>query len=623
MDPRLLDYYNRELRHLREMGGEFAAEFPKIASRLTLDGLDCADPYVERLLEGFAFLTARIQLKFDAGFPRFTEHLLDSLYPHYLSPLPSMAVAQFEPDLADPNLARGQTIPHGSALHGRRAPDHQTACEYRTAHEVPLWPLVLEDAGYLPTAGDLAALGVPATHGAKAGLRLTFKVSAGLRAANLEMDRLALFLPGATQTPIRLYEQILADGIGFIVRPAQESGSAAVFVDGGHIQPRGFGDEDALLPYGHRSFSGYRLLQEYFAFPARFLFVELSGLREGLTRCGGSAFEILVLLKRIDPQLERAVDAGSFALHCTPAINLFPLRTDRIRVTDRDSDYHVLPDRTRPMDFEVHSITRLVGHGASEKRTFQPFHARCDSSPANDPGAYYALHRTPRLLSSRQQRVGPRSSYVGSEVRVSLVDAREAPYRSDLRELSVESLCTNRDLPLHMPLRGDGTDFRLETGASVRGVRCIAGPTPPRAAFAEGEAHWRLINHLSLNYLSLLDSEGAGGAEALRDLLRTYADSSDASMLKQIEGIRGIAHRPIHRRLPTPGPITFGRGLEIALTCDERSFEGTGAFVLGSVLEQFFARYVSINSFTETVLHTAGRGEILRWPTRLGRRPIL
>ncbi|MGB0126056.1 MAG: type VI secretion system baseplate subunit TssF [Rhodocyclaceae bacterium] len=622
MDPRLLDYYNRELRHLREMGGEFAAEFPKIASRLTLDGLECADPYVERLLEGFAFLTARVQLKFDAGFPRFTEHLLEAIYPHYLSPLPSMAVVQFQPDLTEPNLARGQTIPRGSALHSRRAPEHETACEYRTAHDLPLWPLVLQDADYLPCAGDLAALGITGIGEAKAGLRLTFNITAGLRGENLDLDRLPLFLPGAKQTPIRLYEQLLAGGIGFVVRPAGHAAPWQAFVDAENIRPLGFGGDEALLPCTQRSFSGHRLLQEYFAFPSRFLFVELGGLRAPLRRCTASAFEIIVLLKHSDPELDRAVDASAFALFCTPAINLFPRRADRIRLTERDSDYHVVPDRTRPMDFEVHSVTNVVGHGAGQSQKFQAFYAHDDHARLSDAGAFYAVHRTPRLLSSKQHRAGPRSSYVGSEVRVSIVDTHEAPYHGDLRELAVETLCTNRDLPLHLPLGGGGSDFRLDSGAAVLGVRCLAGPTAPRAAFAEGEAHWRLINHLSLNYLSLLDGAGQTGAAALRDLLGLYADASEASLRKQIEGVRSIAHRPINRRLPSPGPISFGRGLEITVTCNERSFEGTGAFLLGSVLEQFFARYVSINSFTETVLHSVDRGEIMRWPTRLGRRPV-
>lgn len=621
MNPRMLDHYNRELQHLREMAGEFAAEYPKIAGRLALDGFECGDPYVERLLEGFAFLAARVQLKFDSGHARFTQHLLETVYPDFLAPLPSMAVAQFEPDLRDPNLARGYAIPRHTSLRGRAAPDEQTACEYRTAHEVKLWPIALEEANYLPGVGELAAHGVTQARGAVAGIRLCFSVGAGLRAADLDLDRLVLFLPGSSHLPGRLYEQMLGNGIGMAVRPRGVANGRQTFLDASHIHALGFDDSEALLPNGRRSFSGYRLLREYFAFPSRYLFIELAGLRQALAHCSESGFEIVVLLDRSESTLERAVSAADFALNCTPAINLFPRRADRVLLNDRDAEHHVVADRTRPMDFEVHSVLGVTGHGAAQQQTFRPFYAAGSRSHAPGEAAYYTLHRVPRLSSARQRRKGGRSSYVGDEVYVSIVDAQEAPYRRDLRELSLDVLCTNRDLPILMPV-GGMDDFSVDSGAPLRGVRCIAGPTRPRETAGEGEAHWHLINLLSLNYLSLLDSEDDGGAQALRDLLSIHADTRDPAMRKQIEGLRGVSHRAITRRLPSPGPVSFGRGLEITLNCEERAFEGSGAFLFGAVMEQFFARYVSINSFTETVLRSSERGEVMRWTSRTGRRQI-
>jgi len=167
MDPQLLKYYNSELRHLREMGGEFADEFPKIAARLGMDGFDCADPYVERLLEGFAFLAARVQLKVDAEFPRFTQHLLDMVYPNYLEPMPSMAVVQFQPDLTEGSLSEGFCIDKDSALRSQTGKDQQTPCEYRTAHPVYLWPLQISEAEYLANIGAVANFGVPSLTGLK------------------------------------------------------------------------------------------------------------------------------------------------------------------------------------------------------------------------------------------------------------------------------------------------------------------------------------------------------------------------------------------------------------------------------------------------------------------------
>ena len=229
----------------------------------------------------------------------------------------------------------------------------------------------------------------------------------------------------------------------------------------------------------------------------------------------------------------------------------------------------------------------------------------------------------PRTASQRERQFGRRSSYAGSEVFLSLVDARSAPYRSDLRQLGVEVLCTNRDLPLHMAVGRGRTDFTMEVSAPVEEIRCVAGPTAPRPSHIEGEIAWRAISHLSLNYLSLIDSDEQAGAAALRDLLKLYGDASDPAVRKQIEGVKHITYRPITRRVAMAGPIAFARGLEVALTLDEEAFEGASAFLLGAVLERFFAKYVSINSFTETVVHTLDRGQIMRWPANVGKRHIL
>src|SRR5262245_29570402 len=201
----MLRYYERELRHVREMGAEFAREFPKVAGRLGLEGLECADPYVERLLEACGFLAARVQLKLEAEFPRFTQHLLELVYPHYLAPVPSMAVVEFQPQLQEAGLAEGFPVPRGAALRSLIGKDDRTACEYRTAHEVRLWPLRVKDAKYYVSQAALAAIGVPASRSVRAGLRLTFEITAGVKSKELALDELPLFLAGADQLPKQLY----------------------------------------------------------------------------------------------------------------------------------------------------------------------------------------------------------------------------------------------------------------------------------------------------------------------------------------------------------------------------------------------------------------------------------
>jgi type VI secretion system protein ImpG len=626
MDPRLLRYYNRELQHVREMGGEFAREYPKIAGRLGLEGFECADPYVERLLEGFAFLAARVQLKLDAQQPVFTQHLMEMVYPHYLAPVPSMAVVEMAVDLKESALVAGHTVPRHTALRSLTGRDDRTACEYRTAHDVSLWPLKLAEAKYFDTPAAIAAAGVslPVDRTVRAGLRLRFAVTAGAQANQLAMDELPVFLAGADELPKRLYEQLLGNAVGVAVR-AKGSEGATTWLDAASIRPKGYDENEAMIPYGGRSFSGYRLLQEYFACPERFLFATFTGLRSALARVPGSEFEIVVLFDRSVSRLHNAVDAGNFRLFCTPAINLFPRRADRIHLQQGKTEYHVLADRTRPMDFEIHSLGRVEGFGDSQEpeQQFQPFYGCDERTWQASHGAFYTVRREPRQLSARQKLQGARSSYVGSELFIALVDANEAPYASRLRQVGMQLMCTNRDLPLQMPVGKAHTDFTLEVGAPVESVRCVAGPTKPRAPVAGGETAWRLVSHLQLNYVSLLGEGNADGAAALREMLTLYCDEFDSAARRQIDGIKAVSSQPIVRRIPVPGPISFGRGLEITLTCDDGAFEGTGAFLLGSVMQHFFARYVSVNSFTETVLRTLERNEVARWPARLGTRQTL
>jgi hypothetical protein len=328
---------------------------------------------------------------------------------------------------------------------------------------------------------------------------------------------------------------------------------------------------------------------------------------------------------RGEPTLERVVDRSNLALFCTPAINLFHKRADRIHVGESAHEYHVVADRTRPLDFEIYEVTSVKGHGAGtdSDQPFLPFYSAYSRDQDGQRSAYYTARREPRLVSSAAKRRDSRSSYIGTEVFLSLVDAAQAPFSGDLRQLSIEALCTNRDLVPQMPIGVGATDLSLDVAAPVASIRVISGPSRPYAPLADGAVSWRAISHLSLNYLSLVQSTPQEGAAALRDLLELYAASADASAGKQIEGIRSVRIGPIVRRLGGPGPLAFGRGLEIVVQIDERAFEGGSAFLLGSVLDRYFARHVSLNSFTETVLRSEGRGEINRWAQQQGARPTL
>ena len=621
MDPSLLRHYNDELTHLREVGAEFAEEFPKIAARLSLDGLEVSDPYVERLLEGFAFLTARIQLKLDAEHPRFVQHLLETVYPGFLSPVPSMLIARMRPDPLDPNLGRGFTVPRGSALTSELARGQNTHCEFRTAHEVTLWPIEIDSVQYFSYAPDLPLAHLPVARQVRGGLRIKLKLHGGLKFKQLRLDKLQLFISATDDVAFRLHELVLGATVGTWVAGDNPS-PATGFADAESVQPVGFDDEHALLPETLRGFSGHRLLQELAAMPQRFLFFEINDLARRLAMVDSTEAEIVLLFSRGEAVLESLVDAGSLALFCTPAINLFTKRLDRIQLGSGSWEHHVVPDRTRPMDHEIHTLESVTGYGVAQvaEQTFLPLYASFHDA-AGGHLAYYTVRREPRLLSARQRLDGPRSAYIGQEVFLSLADPQNAPYREDIRQLSVTALVTNRDLPTLLP--GSATTWVLDAAGPAGRIETLRGPTRPVQRLARGDVGWAMVSLLTLNYLSIAGEDPKRAASALRTLLALHGPEQDMGWAKQIESIHWLEARSVVRRLPFPGPLTFGCGVEVTALVDELGFQGSSAYLLGSVLGHFFARHATANSFCETVLRSASRGEIMRCAPRIGTHAVL
>lgn len=620
MDPRLLRYYNQELRYLREMGSEFAREFPKIASRLGMEGLEVADPYVERLLEGSAFLAARVQLKLDAEFPQLSQRLLDMVCPNLSAPVPSMLVAQFTTQ-PDPNLLKGVVIPRGTALSGGSTSVSSTRCQFRSAQDVTLTPLSVVSAEYFINAADLSLSTLALKERPRAGVRIRLRLPAGQRVSQLGVDSLRFYLSGLTDVAYRLQELILGACVGVLIGPVGRAGEGRrVLLGPDAVAPVGYDDDQAMLPVTQRGLSGTRLMQEYFAFPQRFLFIDVNGLQPGFAGCDDAECELIFLFSRQSEGLEGVVEAGNFALHCVPAINLFPHRADRVHVNDSSFEFHVVPERSAPTDFEVHAVQSVEGVTQdNDSVKFYPLFATPHGAPAGHQ-AYWSALRQPRLPSDRVRREGPRSGYIGSEVFISLVDAKEAPFPHVLRQLALDVTCTNRDLPVFMP---SGSGLTLETAAPIQSVQVIAGPSRPLSALRDGGAAWQLLNLLSLNYLSVVDTDGEQGAQALRELMNLFALACDAATKRQIDGLRQVETRPVVRRHPVPGPIAFARGIEVQLSVDELSFEGGSAFLFASVLHHYLARHVSMNTYVQTALHSLTRGPVMRWSPLVAARPVL
>ncbi|MDF0606059.1 type VI secretion system baseplate subunit TssF [Neisseriaceae bacterium TC5R-5] len=625
MDPKFLDYYSRELTYMKEMAGDFAAQHPKIASRLGMQGIDIADPYVERLIEAFCFLSARTQIKLDAEFPRFTQRLLEVIYPNYVAPTPSIAVAKLNPSLKEGNFSQGFDVPRNSVFKAAIPVAEQTACEFRSSQAVTLWPLEIVDASLTAVPPDIPNMGrylLP--HKVLRGaLRLRLRTVGEIKFSQLKgLDRLPIYIGGDERIASHLFELVHAASVASVIRPYNGLRGEGVVVSKQAVAFEGLEPSDSLLPLSWGAFHGHNLLHEYFTCRNRFYFFALTQLRNGLAKIDGNEAEIVILLDRLPLELATHISASRFQLFCTPIINLFPKRTDRVEVNRALTDFHLLPDRSRPLDFEVFSVSRIFGQNAenAEEVAFNPLYQTLHSDAGNY-GRYFSIRREQRLQSNNVRKYDTRTPYIGTEVFVSLVDQREAPYADDIRYLSVEALVTNRDLPKLIPRNGVD-DLSMPESIPVDGVVLMHAPSAPRPPFAIGEAAWRLIRQLSFNYMPLSDFDHVDGGQALRNMLRLFIGEGDREQSAQIDSLVGAKTEPVVRRLPGHGLLVYGRGIQCNLTVDEVGFSGMSPYLFGLILEHYLARHVAINVFTETTLHSMQRGQVAHWPGRMGGRGV-
>jgi len=653
MNQEFLDFYNRELALFKEHTKEFAEEYPGIAERL--GGLvgERADPMVAGLLEGAAFLAARVQLKLKHEFPEFTNNLLEQLLPNYLAPTPSALLAGLLPLYSDPALREGVRVPRGAYLDATYLErDRRVACRYRLGAEVTLWPFDVAAAEYIPSAGPLQALGLQTDARVLSGLRLslTHRVASdpadepsAAQAAKLPMSwfagcktrELKVHLLGGEADAIALYEQLFSDCVGIYFRHLDEFGDPVV-TSGAEctLEQVGFDEDEALLPADTRVFRGFDLLREYFWFPRKFLGFRLGGLERIMSRLKSKSVDVIFVFDEVNTRLAAAVQRGMFALYAAPAVNLFEKTTDRIPVRKNEHEYHVVPDRSRMLDYEPHSILEVYAHyvGGREKQPVHPLYSSPEGASPTQ-GLLYTQRRLPRRRSAAERREGRASDYTGTEMFISLVEPATIADPNSVAELSVRALCSNRHLTEHLPTGTGGADFRLIDNVALD-VTCLAGPTPPREPIVSqlrlrsetastGAVTWRLINLLSLNQLGLVQHGAGRNGEALRELLALFADLADGATERRIRGIKSVDSRPVVRRFPQRAGTGAARGLEVTVVLDEKAFEGSGVFLLGAILDRFLAEYAAMNHFTQTVIRTVERGEVMRWPPRAGARRIL
>ncbi len=610
---------------MKEMAGEFAEKHPKIASRLGMHGVEVADPFVERLIEAFCFLSARTQLKLDAEFPKFTQRLLDIVYPNYNAPTPSMGVVQLVPNSKEGDLTQGYLVPKNSTFHTKILPGENSRCEFRNGQEVMLWPIEITEVRLTSIPPDMPNLEKHRIQSSrlKGALRIRLKLHDDKVFSQLtSLDRLPLYIDGDERIVSHLFELLHTSHVAMIIRSGDEK-DRDVVISQHPLAFEGLSPDQTLLPLSWNMFHGHNLIHEYFTCRQRFYFFTLTQLSAGLKNNHTSEAELIVLLDRLPQELIGHVDPSKFLLFCTPVINLFPKIVDRIEVNRALNAFHVVPDRSRPLDFEVFSVNKVLGQQAekNEEVVFNPLYQtrHCDSG---NFGRYFSIQREARIREDGRRKYDTRTPYLGTEVFVSLVDQQEAPYADRIRYLTVEAMVTNRDLP-RLIAKSDGYDLSMPDAVPILGASFICQPSAPRAPFALGESAWRLIRQLSFNYLPLSDMEHNSGGESLRNMLRLFLNGSDHQSNAQVDSLIGCRTEPVTRRLPGEGLLVYGRGIRCMLTVDEQGFSGISPYLFGLIMENYLSRHASINVFTETELHSMQRGKVAGWPGRPGKRGAL
>ncbi|MEI7683620.1 MAG: type VI secretion system baseplate subunit TssF [Planctomycetota bacterium] len=613
MSDALFPYYERELLYFRQMSQDFARRYPGAANRLLLESNRSIDPHVERMIQAFALLTARIQNKLDDEFPELSESLASVFFPQFLAPVPSMAIVEFLLDSNRGPLPDGFVIDKGSRI--QMQPVSDVSCRYRTSYPVHLWPVAIKTAEMLPPPFP-PGLRAPAQAASAIVLRL--QTQAGLKFTDLSLERLRLYLHGENQMVAQLYELLFNNVIQVVFQSLDDPKIPPLALPGSCLLPVGFERDEAVIPFPKKTFPGYRLLLELFSFPNKFHFADLDGFQR-LKRAGFQKdIAVAIFLNRNVPALQQAIDEATFRLGCTPIINLFERLAEPVQLSHTRTEYHIEPDVSLPHGLEIYSIDSVtcVDPTTGTSTEVEPFFSLRHGVDREAPSMFW--HST--------RRSADRDGDKGTDVYLNFVDLQFRPNQPAEATLAVRTTCTNRHVPNQLQRFADNLRMDLEGAAPLSGLRCVRRPTLPLQPPLRRGLHWRVLSQLTLNHLSITDEEE--GKLALQEILRVYdfvtresADQQAAVIGNLIDGIVSVTSKRVVGRV---GPRGIAQGIEITVEFDEPKYVGTGAFLVASVLERFFAAYASLNSFTQTVAKVKQHeGVLKRWPPRAGDKPLL
>jgi len=609
----LLLYYERELDYIRKMAVQFAEKHPKVASRLVLEPTKCEDPHVERLLEAFAFLAARVHLKIDDEFPEISEALLTVIYPQLVRPTPSMSIVEFQLDPEKGKLTSGQPIERNAVLQSR--PVGGVPCTFRTCYDTMLWPVTVTAAEWKPPSRLQPAVKTSDSSGA---VRVQLRCAPDVSFRDLKIDRLRFYLDGESGFINTLYELLFSRLNRILVRdPTPGSRVPPVTLPASALRAVGFADDEGMAPYSHRSFVGHHLLMEYFSFPEKFCFIDMTGLSAVWASGPEQEVEFIFLISDVEGEdrrqrLELELTKKTFRLGCSPVVNLFTQVAEPIQLNQRRYEYPIVPDVRRPYATEVYSVDEVacINTDNQQTTTYESFYSLRHSARSGKQQCFWLARRRPSVRPNDE----------GTDMFLSLIDLSMRPVNPDANILSIRTTCTNRDLPSRLPFGNEDGDFELEGASSIKSIVALRKPTSTIRPPSGKGALWRLISHLSLNHLSLVQE----GTEALKQILRLYDIGQSAYSQNVIDSILRVTSSPHFARVSSENGVTFARGNRVELQLDESQFVGGGAFLFASVLERFLGLSASLNSFTQLVVTTPQRKENLHeWLPRAGRKILI
>lgn len=612
----LLPHYERELAFLRGHSGDFARRYPKIAGRLQLTGDVGEDPHVERLIESFALLASRIHKRLDDDFPLFTESFLEVLYPHYLRPFPSCAIAHFNAADAAGQMSKTTVLPRGTLVKSR--PVRGVPCTFRTAYDVTLAPLDVTSARF--SSAVAAPSGTPVPKGATSLMSIQLQITGSQSTwAGLALDRVRVYVDAEASQVSAVREALHGKALGVLLQVNEHGAWLPV----ANALPGvvGFADDEALIDVDARSQPAYRHLTEFFAFPDKYNFIDLV-LPKEVRSVASRSITLHYAMAGIRSDSDEAsmletLTEKNLRLFCTPVVNLFQQRADPIRWTRKGQAAPVLPDGRKAFGYEVYSIEKVYrvlqtpqGESVDE---FYPFYSlQHDELLSNGEGQrrYWVLHC--------DEDVAQHSP--GYEAELSIVDVDFDPASPQTDTLSIEVMATNRNLPNLLAVGNPGGDLFMSGGSLASEIRLLRKPSASMRFERGRGALWRLISHLSLNHLSL----SAGGLDAIREMLRLYDLPRSQTNRTMLDGLVRIEYLPATAYLPGQPFSTFVRGTEIRLTVEEGHFVGSGLRLFAQVMDRFFGLYTHINSFIQLKLVSARtQEELIVCERRTGCHPLL